>query len=317
VRRLLGPGRLQAVCVVTAVALSVAAWAGSSSSASPRETSTAPNPQASPCGGSATPPAVYDHVIWIWMENKPYHQVIGSSQAPYETSLAEQCATATHYSSVGSPSLPNYIGATSGSTHGISDDASPSAHRISADNLFRQVRARGGTARSFEESMKGNCNLGTSGRYAVKHNPAAYYVGDGDRAACRSDDIPLGSLQRGALRRDIDANTLPTFAFVTPNLCNDTHDCSVATGDRWLKQFVPVLLASDSYAAGRTAIFVVWDEDSPMPFIALAPTVPAGTVERAKVDHYALLRTTEEMLGIPTRLGAAARAPSMRASLHL
>jgi phospholipase C len=316
VRRLLGPGRIHAVCIATAVALSAATWAGSPASASRREASTSPQ-QASPCGGSAAPPAVYDHVIWIWMENKPYHQVIGSSQAPYETSIAGQCATATNYSSVGSPSLPNYIGATSGSTQGISDDAPPSAHRITADNLFRQVRARGGTARSFEESMKGACNLGNSGRYAVKHNPAAYYVGDADRAACRTDDIPLGSLQSGALRRDIDANTLPTFAFVTPNLCNDTHDCSVSTGDRWLEQLVPLLVASDSYTAGKTAIFVVWDEDSPVPFIALAPSVPAGTVERAKVDHYALLRTTEEMLGIPTRLAAAARAPSMRASLHL
>ena len=165
--------------------------------------------------------------------------------------------------------------------------------------------------------MKGNCNLGTSGRYAVKHNPAAYYVGGSDRSACQTDDIPLGSLQSGALRRDLAAGTLPTFAFVTPNLCNDTHDCPVRTGDRWLEQWVPPLLASSSYTAGRTAIFVVWDEDSPMPFIAIAPTVPARTVLSTKVDHYALLRTTEEMLGITTHLGAAARAPSMRTSLHL
>jgi hypothetical protein len=54
-----------------------------------------------------------------------------------------------------------------------------------------------------------------------------------------------------------------------------------------------------------------------MPFVAIAPTVPTGTVVGAKVDHYALLRTTEEMLGISTHLGAAARAGSMRTSLHL
>jgi hypothetical protein len=77
------------------------------------------------------------------------------------------------------------------------------------------------------------------------------------------------------------------------------------------------MLASDSYAAGRTAIFVVWDEDSPMPFIAIAPTVRPRTVLGAAVDHYALLRTTEEMLGLPTLLGAAAQAPSMRTSLRL
>jgi hypothetical protein len=33
------------------------------------------------------------------------------------------------------------------------------------------------------------------------------------------------------------------------------------------------------------------------------------------VDHYSLLRTTEEMLGITTHLGKAATAPSMRADL--
>jgi hypothetical protein len=281
-------------------------------------TSTVPaQAQGSPCGGSATPPTVYDHVIWIVMENKTYANVIGSSQAPYETSLGQQCATATSYASVGSPSLPNYLGMTSGSTHGVSDDAAPSAHPIKSDNLFRQVRAHGGTARSYQESMTGNCNVRNSGRYAVRHNPAAYYVAGSDRSACRTDDVPLGTLERGALRHDLDADTLPTFAFVTPNLCNDTHDCSVRTGDRWLQQWLPVLVESSSYASGRTAIFVVWDELTPMPFLALAPTVPTGTKVIAKVDHYALLRTTEEMLGIPTMLGAAARAPSMRSSLHL
>ena len=314
--------RAWAVGIATALALS-AAWGGApaaraSAFESPRATSTtrAPRP-ASPCGRSATPPAVYDHVIWIWMENKSSNQVIGSAQAPYETSLAAQCASASKYSSVGSPSLPNYIGATSGSTHGISDDGSPAEHPITADNLFRQVRGQGGKARSYEESMTGTCNLGAAGRYAVKHNPAAYYVGGSDRSACQADDIPLGGVKSGALRGDLETSTLPTFAFVTPNLCNDTHDCSVRTGDRWLQRWLPVMLASDSYAAGRTAIFVVWDEDSPMPFIAIAPTVRPRTVLGAAVDHYALLRTTEEMLGLPTLLGAAAQAPSMRTSLHL
>ena len=311
-----------AAALVLALALSVIAWGGASARASgletlsPTSTTRAPGPTR-PCGRSATPPARYDHVIWIWMENKQSSQVIGSSQAPYETSLATQCASASRYSSVGSPSLPNYIGATSGSTHGISDDGSPADHPITGDNLFRQVRDQGGTARSYQESMTGNCNLGAVGRYAVKHNPAAYYVGGADRSACQVDDVPLGGVRSGALRHDLDADTLPTFAFVTPNLCNDTHDCSVRTGDRWLQRWLPVMLASSSYAAGRTAIFVVWDEDPPMPFIAIAPTVPPRTALSATVDHYSLLRTTEEMLDVPTLLGAAAQAPSMRTSLRL
>jgi phospholipase C len=256
---------------------------------------------------------VYDHVVWIWMENHSYNQVIGNPRAAYATGLAHQCGTATSYSSVGRPSLPNYIGATSGSTQGISDDAPPAAHPVSADNLFRQVRASGRSERSYQEAMPGPCAVGSSGRYAVKHNPAAYYVGPTDRQACGANDVPLS----GALAADVANGTLPAFSFVTPDLCNDTHDCAVATGDAWLGQWLPRILAGPNYRAGRTAVFVVWDEDSPMPNMVISPTTPPGTVSGLAVDHYALLRTTEEMLGVSDLLGRAATAPSMRGPFHL
>ncbi|MBV9042328.1 MAG: hypothetical protein JOZ68_15085, partial [Acidimicrobiia bacterium] len=217
---------------------------------------------------SGQPPTT--HVVWIWMENHSYSQVIGSSAAPYETALARQFGTATHYSSVGSPSLPNYIGATSGSTHGIGDDAGPQTHALTSDNIFRQVRAAGGIERSFTESMPINCALSSVDTYAVKHNPAAYYTGGNDRAACGVDDVSFSStLPRGRL---------PMFSFVTPNLCHDTHDCSVGVGDAWLRSFLPPLLASAEYRAGKTVIFLIWDEYSPMPNVVISPTTPPGTV---------------------------------------
>jgi phosphatidylinositol-3-phosphatase len=257
---------------------------------------------------STTAGKTYDHVVWVWMENHSYGQVIGSSSAPYETSLAHQFGTTTHYASVGSPSLPNYIGATSGSTQGISDDGGPQSHALTADNLFRQVRSAGKTERSFEESMPTNCNLGAVDAYAVKHNPAAYYTGADDRTACTADDVPFsGTLPSGRL---------PTFAFVTPNLCDDTHDCSVAAGDAWLEAFIRPLLADADYKSANTVIFVVWDEDSPMPNIVISPTTPAGTVSSQSFDHYSLLRTAEELLGLPL-LGRAASAASMRGTFHL
>lgn len=251
------------------------------------------------------------------MENHTIDQVIGNSEAPYETALAAQCGTATDYAEVGSPSLPNYIGATSGDIHGVHDDAAPSTHRLSVDNLFRQVRAAGGTEKSYQESMPANCVLDSQGAYAVKHNPAAYYVGGDDRQACLADDLPLGSLEEGQLRRDLDADALPTFSFITPNLCHDTHDCSVRTGDEWLRQWVPLIVASSAYRSGGTAVFIVWDEPTPMPFIVVSPTTQAGTKVTNRVDHYALLRTTEAMLGIGTFLGGATTAPDLRPAFGL
>src|SRR5436309_3134362 len=78
-----------------------------------------PNPMPSPGGakpcGTASGPANLQHVVWIWMENRDYSEVIGSSAAPYENQLATQCGVATNYTAVATPSLPNYIAAVSGS----------------------------------------------------------------------------------------------------------------------------------------------------------------------------------------------------------
>jgi hypothetical protein len=271
-----------------------------------------------PCGISTVDrPAHYDHVVWIWFENHTNQQVIGSRAAPYTSAVASQCGTAARYSSIGSPSLPNYIGATSGDTHGITDDAGPPLHPIDSDNIFRQVRASGRVERSYLEAMQTNCATAASGRYAVKHNPAAYYTGADDRQACMNDDVPLGSIQSGALASAIELDTLPAFSFITPDLCNDTHDCSVGTGDAWLATWLPMLLDAAAYRRGHTAIFVVWDEPTPMPFIVLTPTVPSGRNVDAAIDHYALLRTTQELLAISPLLGRAATAPSLRDAFNL
>jgi len=269
-----------------------------------------------PCGTSASPPARYDHVVWIFMENKTRSQVIGSGNAPYETSLAARCGTATRYAAVGSPSLPNYIGATSGDTWGIGDDNGPGSHVLDVDNIFRQVRAAGTTEGSFEESMSAPCQLSASGSYAVRHNPATYYQGNDDRAACQRDDVSLGSVDAGGFRNALDTSTLPTFSFVTPNTCDDTHDCPVRTGDDWLARLLPVILGSAIYRQGRTAVFVAWDEDTPMPFIAVSPSVRPGTVSSESYDHFSLLRTAEEMLGLPL-LRRAAGAHDMRSAFGI
>lgn len=257
-----------------------------------------------------------DHVIWIWMENHSAASVFGRPDAPYENKLRELCGSSSTYRAVGSPSLPNYLAATSGDTHGITDDRPPAAHPINADNLFRQARATGRSSRSYEESMTAPCQLSSSGRYAVKHNPAAYYADSNDRTACDIDNVALGDPSSGALATDLDRNGLGAFSMITPDTCDDIHDCPVATGDAWLGTWVPRILDSPAYRAGRTVVFVVWDEPTPMPLLVIGPTVPAGSEPAAIFDHYSLLRTTEELLGLPL-LANAATAASMVSSFRL
>jgi phosphatidylinositol-3-phosphatase len=276
-----------------------------------------------PCGTGATAPATYDHVIWIFMENKGYTQIIGNtSAAPYENQLAGQCGLATNYHAVTHPSLPNYIAATSGDYWGIADDNPPSSHPLSVPSIYSQVKAAGKTWRDYEESAPGNCPLASSGTYAVKHDPAPYYTGI--RSDCANWDVPMGSTTSGAFLQDLNAGTLPAFSFVTPNLCNDTHDCSIATGDAWLQSWIPKILASSAYKAGKMALFLTWDEDdgsqsNRVVTIVVSPTTPAGTQSATSFTHYSLLKTTEQMLGIATYLGHAADAgtASMRSDFHL
>ena len=270
-----------------------------------------------PCAAAGPVPSRYDHVVWIWMENHTASSVLASDQAPFERSLAASCGSASHYRAVGSPSLPNYLAAVTGSTQGVHDDASPAAHPVSGDNLFRQVTAAGGAARSYEEAMPSNCQLNGSGRYAVKHNPQAYLADPTDRAACQRDNVPLGDLNGGAFVDDLRADRLPTFSLITPDLCDDTHDCDVSVGDAWLRAWVGAILESATYAAHRTAVFVVWDEPTPMPLLLVSPTTPAGATSSEPFDHYSLLRTAEELLGLPTTLGAAATATSLREAYQL
>jgi hypothetical protein len=272
---------------------------------------------ARPCGVAAAAPRSYQHVVWIVLENKSYAQVIGSGSAPYINRLASQCGLAKNFYAEVHPSLPNYIAMTSGGTQGITDDAGPRSHPVDVESIFSQL---GKDWRALQESMPANCSLSDSSFYAVHHNPAAYYPSL--RAACATQDVPLAAIP------DLSAR----FTFITPNLCHDMHSSScgadtsaeVRQGDSWLEGFLPKVLASAEYRSGTTAVFVAWDEDDysahsgqHIPTLVIAPSVPPGTVAEARFDHYAMLRTTEELLGLHSFLGAAATAPSMRGAFHL
>jgi len=259
---------------------------------------------ATPCAVSGTP-ATYDHVVWVVFENRAYGDIVGSASAPYFNLLAGKCGLATNFYAETHPSLPNYIAMTSGSTQGVTDDADPASHPLSAPSIFSQLEPSGW--RSLQESMPSNCYRTSSGDYAPKHNPAAYFT----NVSCGANDVPLTSLP------DVSAR----FTFVTPNLCSDMHDCSVSTGDAWLASFLPKVLDSSEYRGGKTAVFVTFDEDdrsasNHIVTLVVGPSVPTGARSGARFDHYAMLRTTEELLGLGY-VGAAASAPSMRAAFGL
>jgi phospholipase C len=245
------------------------------------------------------------------MENRDYAEVIGSAAAPFENQLAAQCGAATNYAAIGTPSLPNYIAAISGSTQGIADNNPPASHPLNVASLYTQLATAGLQWRDYEEGAPGQCPSTDSGQYAVRHDPAPYFINIA--AACASWDVPMGTASGGNFLMDLSAGVLPAFSFVTPNLCNDTHDCPVSSGDQWLTSWMPIILAAPNYRAGTTAVFLVWDEGNAtnrVPEITISPYTPAGAMSATRFDHYSLLKTTEQLLGLPM-LGNAGSATSM------
>ena len=293
-----------AALLVVVIGLSYAARSHESTAARAfdRQAVKASSPRA--CGTSRARRR-YRHVVWVVFENKQYSQIIGSPNAPYINSVANKCGLATNFYGEAHPSLPNYIAMTSGSTQGITDDSGPSSHPLSVPSIFSQL---GGSWRALAESMPSNCDLNGGGEYAPRHNPAVYYTNI--RGRCAHRDTPL------AARPDLSAR----FTFITPNLCHDMHDCSTSAGDTWLAGFVPKILRSHTYRAGSTVVFITWDEgsgDNHIATLVLSRYTRPGTVSSKPFNHYSLLRTTEALLGIHAKLGAAATARDMRGAFRL
>lgn len=270
-----------------------------------------------PCGWEQR--ATYRHVIWIWMENRSYGEVLGAGGgARHLASFAKRCGTATNYDAITHPSLPNYIAATSGSTHGITSDCDPSSCPVSGSSLYGQLGARGkpGWA-AYAESMARRCDHASYGRYAARHNPAVYYRALA--ASCRRHDLAMGG-SSGRFARHLAAGRLPGFTFLTPNLCDDGHDCATSTADGWLGYWLKRITTSRLYQAGRTVVFVTWDEgetsSNQVATVVIGPSVAPGTRSHRHFTHYSLLRTTEDLLHV-SHLGAAASAASMRRAFNL
>jgi phospholipase C len=111
------------------------------------------------------------------------------------------------------------------------------------------------------------------------------------------------------------ASALPAFSFISPNLCNDMHDCSVATGDAWLAREVPAILASRAFTAQRSLLVVTFDEgdssDNVVDCVFAGPAAKRGFVSSRPYTHYSLLRTIENGFGLPVLTGDDAAAIPM------
>ena len=257
------------------------------------------------------PHSASSHVLVMVMENAEFNDVLANPSARYTRSLLRRSGLATESYAITHPSLPNYLALTSGSTHGVSSDC-VDCH-VDARNIVDQLEAKGISWKAYLEDVPAACFRGSGAAgYAKKHNPFIYY-----------DDIALSPPRCGRLvgfaqlAADLRNGQLPTYAWISPNLCDDGHDCGVAGADRFLSHTVPALLRE---LGPHGFLVLTWDEGRTsrgccgglargghIVTIVAGPDVRRGSRAGQPVDHYGTLATIEEALGLPLLAGAGDR----------
>lgn len=259
----------------------------------------------------------FSHIFVIVMENREYGDVVGSSETPYLTRLADTYGLATQYYATSHPSLPNYLSLIGGDTFGIQSDCTDCF--VNAPNLVDALEAGNKTWRAYMEDMPSPCFTGDAYPYAQKHNPFIYFDDVRTNPQRCQNIVPLTQLQA-----DMANGAIPDFVWITPNLCNDMHDCPATTGDNWLATWVPRILGSDAWKQGG-ALFITWDEGTSndgccqyaagghVATLVISPTGKPHYQSSTPYDHYSLLRTVTDAwrLTEPGHASASATSPLM------
>jgi hypothetical protein len=290
-----------------------------------------------PCPGNP-PPAQWKHAVVLMFENKTYSQVIGSAatpSAPFINNLVSKCGTAYSGTAGSSPknnmhdadfkvdgsrdgtynSKPSYATLTNGlspTVHGLTDDNYSAT--TSVNNIYNQLNIAGKNARNYYSGPASSTPCASSNFSGAYHTAIRYYTNLGGQSStpttyCNTHDKPLSTFMS-----DVNSGNLPAYSMILPTNSENMHDNSIPSGDTWAQNFLTPLLDSAQYQSGDTAVFFLWDEDTPTPNVLLAPSIAPGSVVPVPtgnpISHFAVLRTIEDMLGLPL-IGDTAQAPSM------
>ena len=269
------------------------------------------------------------HVALIIMENRNYSSVIGSSAAPYFNSLVSKYGLATNYyaNSEGS-SLPDYFMLTVGDT--VTTTAGYTGS-VTEDNVVRELTKAGKTWKVYAEDLPyagdiSRVNAGTDSAgapaYVYIHNPFVYLCDVNGSTPCPVSYDPAQAMNvvpYTQLAKDLASGNLPDYMFIIPNNCDNTHDCSLSTGDTWLQNNVPQLLSNSAFQNGGGFLIITFDESAGdttngggrVATLIAGTTVKAGYKSSTFYQHQSALRVMLKALGVFSYPNAAATAPDM------
>src|SRR6266516_1441574 len=277
--------------------------------------------------GWAQPVPRPDHVVVVMMENRRYDEIIGNTNdAPWINSLRPIAANFTDSRGIQHPSQPNYLHFYSGSNQGVNDNnrptpPSPPFRPLSTPNLGAQLLQAGFRFIDYGEDMPypgfdGDSFSGPNGTYFRCENVAANWMTD---ATLRpANNVPLLVLQP-LTNLPPDYAQLPDVSFWHPVEEHDMHagfystsSETIRVGDAWLRRNLSNYVA---WAMTHQSLFVLtWDEDDYSQPSNRIPTLFVGPMVRPAsysypINHHSVLRTLEDMYGLPYAGNASTSAP--------
>jgi acid phosphatase len=250
-------------------------------------------------------------VVVVVEENAGYSSVIGNSAMPYLNSLANQYGLATQYYADTHPSIGNYMMMTTGQIVTNNDSFNGP---VSVDNIVRHLLTAGKTWKAYAESLPSvGYTGGDTGLYLHRHAPLTYFTDVVNSSVQKLNLVPLTQFAI-----DLNANQLPDFSFVTPNMVNDAHNGPLSGADAWLQTNIGPLLNNADFQKNGLLI-ILFDEAATsdathgggqVALVAVGPLVKKG--QSATVyQHENLLKTIANYLGIDGNIGAAGSAAPM------
>jgi phospholipase C len=198
----------------------------------------------------------FGHVFIVVGENSAYSQTFSSANMPYLTSLANKYGLSTKYWADTHPSIGNYEGLTAGQIFTNDDLQTPSSMPLSSDNIAFEVQQVGKTWKDYVEDLPSASGCGglNTGSYIVRHDPLEYFTNINTQTAnfvCFSQ-----------FATDLANHSVPNLSWLSPNGCDDAHDCPLSTFDNWLQTVITPLLASSYFQSGGDGLLIVtFDED--------------------------------------------------------
>ena len=237
------------------------------------------------------------HTVILILENRPYSSIVGNPLAPYINSLISNSHAALFTKSYGltHPSQPNYIMLYSGDPQGVTNNNVPANLPFTTLNIGSELINKGLSFTGYSEDLPSvGSTVATYDLYVRKHNPWVNWQGTGTNSIPASSNRPFSDFPS-------DFNLLPTLSFVVPNLDNDMHDGSITTGDTWVQDNLSAYI---QWCVSHNSMFILtFDEDDGSSYnhvlsLFIGSDIKKGSYNQS-ITHYNILRTIEELYGLP------------------